>query len=221
MEPRVGGMKSSQFFQGDIKMLADAAARGDVDSIKSLVDAGVDVNSVGANRMSPLLWALGSENKDGIEMLLKLGADPDQEADLKKSAMSVAAGMPAPELLELLLRYGGNPNLVDAEGSLLHTAVHFMRFENVKVLLKYGADPNKGDGSGLRSAGLAIALGRYDMAYYFLENGLSSNLDELLASAKRRSVRKDSIQVEWREKVINKLESMGVVAKKYKKVGRR
>jgi TPR repeat protein len=92
--------------------LAAAGARGDVKTIDRLVAEGVNVNSVGANGVTPLYWAYYAFNKEGFKRLLEQGADPNTVVKDGKSILMLAARFTNdPDYYKLVLEYGGDKNV--------------------------------------------------------------------------------------------------------------
>jgi hypothetical protein len=123
-------MSPSKSFPGDPKAqaLAAAAEKGDVTEIDKLVDAGADVNAVGAYGLTISEWLLFHPNKDGFRRLLERGADPNKitqwtgpNLDLRtfeqqQSSLVHWAAYRTPQIgpdyLRMVLEIGkGNPNL--------------------------------------------------------------------------------------------------------------
>jgi len=212
----VGGMTVHQAFpDGRVANLVEATVRGDYSEADKQLKVGADVNYVGTDGLSPLLWvvyeAFQTRNYRGTEYLLKAGANPNyREAKRKASAMYYAAGGNSPELLELLLKYNGDPNLVGLGGPLMHVAVmQSQRKINLELLLKYGADINSVDG-GETAASTAAGLGRFDLVAWFLESGLSYDLQGLARDVEIVHVRPTSDAQRWKDKVIAMLKQRGV-----------
>ena len=57
----------------------DAARAGDLEKIKSLVNSGVDIDSISDNwtLSSPLIEAADSGKYEAVDLLISLGANPD------------------------------------------------------------------------------------------------------------------------------------------------
>lgn len=72
-------MKAAEYFdEPNVARLCDAIFNKNIAEIQRLIDAGVDVNSVGKNRMTPLYWALFvDDDPRPFGELLKNGADPN------------------------------------------------------------------------------------------------------------------------------------------------
>lgn len=71
-------MSSKDFFSGldRIQTTCNDLSRGEIASIKQLVDNGVSLDTPGKHGMTLLLWAWCSSNPVAFEALLEFGADP-------------------------------------------------------------------------------------------------------------------------------------------------
>jgi hypothetical protein len=116
--------------------LYDAARRGNLDTIKLLIENGVN----------PKLYPGILTNSRGIEiteLLLKSGADPNAMLD---GRLPLNTQLKSPKIIELLLKNGADPNKPNKEGET--PLVYLCKYpylegeENTELLLKYGADPN-------------------------------------------------------------------------------
>jgi len=214
-ESRIGNLTVHTAFPDQrVAGLVEAVVRGDYAEADRQRKAGADVNTVGTDGISPLLWVIienhRAHNYRGTEYLLKAGANPNYRVEKDAySAMYFAAGGKNPELLELLLKYKGDPNLVGIGGPLLHVAVQSLEKKNVELLVKYGANVNILNGRWT-AAQDAAALGRFDLVVYFLENGLSYDLQDLAKGVEISLVPADSDAQRWKEKVIEMLKERGV-----------
>jgi uncharacterized protein len=206
------------FPEKSARELAEAASKGDVARIESLIADGVDVNSSGTKNVTPLFWGL--TNYEGFEALLRNGADPNIVFD-KSTVVYWAAELADTRFLRAALRYGGDPNL--ATGSLgespLMAAVLSAnpgRIESMKVLLAAGANIDArtqgvvfgAPAGGDTAAMLAAAIGRYDIVYFLLRNGANPDVENSSGIGIRVMVENDegayladSDAERWRQKV--------------------
>ena len=95
--------------------LADAAMRGDVESVRSLLGRQVDVNAPQGDGTTALHWAAYQDDLEMAKLLIDAGADVDattRVGDLIPIVMAAKNGNAA--MIELLLEAGTDPTYADA-----------------------------------------------------------------------------------------------------------
>jgi ankyrin repeat protein len=211
-EPLVGGHRLAYYFEDPkIRSLLSNVAAGHLDRARQDVANGADVNEVGKDGITPLLWLMTTGfNAEKIEFLLAAGADPNYiEPKSRMSAVYGAASSDRPDILELLLKYKGNPDERGPQGkTALMAAVAEGRPSNVDILLRHGADLNARDALQLSAPEIAISRNRYDMAYMLLDKGYSKDLDRLARFAADIKTTPGSVQAQWRERLVQRLKNM-------------
>ncbi|GGD12722.1 ankyrin repeat domain-containing protein [Halopseudomonas salina] len=211
---KVGGMTPQQAFSEPlVAELVVAATQNNFEKMDEKVQAGVDVNTIGADGVTPLIWQVYLRNTRGAEKLLKLGADPNyRDEKLRVSALYLAVDANRVDLLDVLLRYKGDPNLIGPNGdSLLHQAV--MRFcaECVRLLVeKYHANVNVQGSNGDTPANVAVGMGKFDLVVYFLQKGLNENLQNLALDVQIIKIPPESNGMKHKLQVIDMLKARGV-----------
>lgn len=114
--------REKQFFDDpQLRALARAIDRNDVDEIERLADAGVDFKAMGKCGVTPLFWATRA-NLPTFMAVLGASADPN--------AQLTSTFFPRPN------EYLGKGDTV------VHWAVRYGQFEHLLFLLQAGADPN-------------------------------------------------------------------------------
>ncbi len=90
-----------------------AAPYGSTEMIRIFLDAHADVNVRDVAGMTPLMFAVASENQDPevIKMLLAAGADPKVQSTTGETALDWARKYGNPAILKLL---GGEAKAADA-----------------------------------------------------------------------------------------------------------
>lgn len=213
-ETRVGGMRVHEAFSDErVARLVSAGDREDLAGMDVAIRDGADVNTVGKDGISPLMWLLTNRHLKAAERLLQAGANPNyKEPKDNYSAMAVAAGGTYPEMLELLLKHGGDPNArgMEHDDPLLLIAAKYSRDANIDLLLKYGVDVNVHRSDNDTAANVAIRLGRFDIAAKLLERGLNHDLLRLAKDAEIRKVPPNSDAQRWKDKVIEMLKARGI-----------
>lgn len=139
---------------------------------KRLVDSGVNVNKMGKDGTTPLIWMLGLKNLTAMKILLDLGANPDQyQPDGVGPPVWLSAGGGDKEALQLLLEYGGNPNQAYGISSPLMMAIRDSHQDCAELLLHYGADINYAE----NGSALEVALKLEDVLWV-LKHGYTHDL---------------------------------------------
>jgi hypothetical protein len=195
-----------------VAALVIAVSDGNFSEADNMLKAGADVNAVGLEGLTPLLWIMGTTlNVGKIEYLLKAGANPNYRDEKSlASPMYLAAGGNRPDILELLLKFKGNPDLFGPQDmTLLMIAVAQLRDKNFDLLLKYGADINQANRHNHTIAHEALIYGRYDLVAKYLDMGLTHDIQNLARYVDMIKVRPDSEQQQWKNKVIEMLKSRG------------
>jgi len=144
-----GGPRDSEPTQM-CKSLVQAAADGDVEQVKSLIEKGADVNGRGKNRNSPLHCAADQGHRDVAELLIRKGADADSKNVMGDTPLHVAAFRGNKNVTGLLITEGANVNARRYFGGTpLHCAVWGGRHTEVaQLLIAKGAEVSAKDESG-------------------------------------------------------------------------
>ena len=141
--------------------------------------------------MDLLKWSMGRFCLACFETLLEHGADIERppageytgkiEQLWLLPVMELAAQFSDPAYLASLLRHGGDPNAFDVYGSvqIINEAIMHDRMANVRVLVDAGADINaRAPGSMWTPLHTAVAIGKYEIAYYLLEQDADPMLQD-------------------------------------------
>jgi ankyrin repeat protein len=128
---------------GDFR-LADAAERGDIDTVRSLLATDVDVNSAHGDGMTALHWAAYRNDLDIAQLLTEGGADI--QLTTREEALTpllIASGAGNAALVEFLLEAGADASAANSIGTTaLMEAAAAGNLDAVRTLLDHGADTN-------------------------------------------------------------------------------
>ena len=110
--------KSTVKEHGSIALLL-AAVRGHTETVRTLVDAGVDINGKTARGGTALMWAAGSRENpaETVRLLLKAGADANAQTEEGRTALMDAARRGNAPIVQLLLDAGARVNETTEDGT--------------------------------------------------------------------------------------------------------
>lgn len=122
--------------------LLDAAQKGDIETVRGLIAAGVDVNSAAGDGMTALHWAAERGDVGLAEVLLEAGAEVGAEVRIGAyTPLHMASGSGSAAMVNLLLEAGADPMAVTSNSGTtpLHLASAAGNPAAVVALLDHGA----------------------------------------------------------------------------------
>jgi ankyrin repeat protein len=189
--------------------LADAARRGDVDVVRSLLRGGSDVNASEGDGMTALHWAAETGRTEIAEILIYAGANLEAVTRLGDyTPMHLAGRNGAVDVLRVLLGAGADANAVTTSGgsTVLHFAAGSGSAGAVRMLLEGGAHVDAREASrGQTPLMFAAASGRAEAIRELLRGGadpsLTSDVVDLpqrYAQDRAAGQRRDQVLAEFR-----------------------
>jgi len=122
--------------------LLQAAARGELETVQTLLTAGGDPNVRNDLGQTPLHWAVGGRHTDVASALLKAGADPGARDNDGQTPLHVAVRKGEMEIFNILLKAGADPDAVNNAGqNMSHVTSKSGHEEVPNVLTKAGTNP--------------------------------------------------------------------------------
>jgi ankyrin repeat protein len=123
--------------------LLAAAAQGDLEDVRRLVEAGADVNCRGRNGVTPVLQN-AAEHLAVKEYLISQGADVNYTGFAEGTVLMLAAGAGAIEIVHRLIELGADVNraMSNRGETALHQAAQAGQTATLRLLLDAGANPN-------------------------------------------------------------------------------
>ena len=153
----------------------NAAAYGNTDEVRVMLDSGIDVNVRNeGSRETALMTAAGGGNIDTVKLLVERGADVGAKSFEGGTALLVAIEQRRDEVVEYLLSHGANPNdklAIEPGLTALCMAAQRGYLRILKALLKAGADTEKRAGDGSTALVNAAFKGHDDVARELIESG--------------------------------------------------
>jgi ankyrin repeat protein len=128
---------------------------GNLNILKKLIAAGIDINKYDTDGRTPLHWACRYGHLKMTEYLINCGANINVKtyyqcglATIRDTALIIAISTNNTKLVNLLMNAGANVNIPDQIGQTpLHRA--YDNYQIIKLLINAGADVNIPDRHGL------------------------------------------------------------------------
>lgn len=184
------GWNSEVYFDDpDVVALCHAIEARNVAEVERLAKAGANINAIGKDNVTPLLWAFPGENEPCFRRLLELGADPNVMFDGHKipprgtfwrydSVTHLSLRTTRRSYFDLVFQHGGDPNLKGGAlgyESPITTLVQNgrpNRKDEIARLLNLGADIHERNHAGCEPVVSAVNwFGQYDLTLWLLKNG--------------------------------------------------
>ena len=140
------------------RRLADAAQHREIETVRVLIDEGVDVDAPQADGATALAWAVHWDDLATADLLLGAGADVDAPNDLGVTPLMLAGLNGSVPMVDLLLRAGADPNAArPAGGTALMMAARSGDATVLRRLIAAGADIDAATSSGHTALMWAVA----------------------------------------------------------------
>ncbi len=122
--------------------VADAAERGDVETVVALLQQGADVNAAQGDGMTALHWAAMNGNAELVEVLLYAGAASEATTRLGGyTALHLASRVGHAEAIGALVAQGADVSARTTTGAMpLHLAAGSGNVDALSVLIEAGAE---------------------------------------------------------------------------------
>jgi ankyrin repeat protein len=119
-----------------------AAKSGSSDAMKTLIDAGAEVNLTDTSyKYTPLHWAAYNGQIEAAKVLLSHGANIEAREYTNSTPLSLAAKRGNVEIVRLFLDKGANPNVRDGDlWTPLQLAAYYNQEAVAEALVTHGAD---------------------------------------------------------------------------------
>jgi ankyrin repeat protein len=152
------------------------ARTGALDTVKSLLARGADVNAKEtAEGQTALMWAAAEGHTDVVQALIERGADVHARSARGYTALLLTAREANVETTEALLAAGADVNEAAKDGTTaLVVATVRGHTQYATILLNHGANPNLGPGF----MPLHWAAGRWDSYLTDFSNGITNENTE-------------------------------------------
>jgi uncharacterized protein len=138
------GLLSIACLSGAPSEVADAAMRGDIATVRSLLQKKADVNAPQADGATALHWAVNRDDLAMADLLLASGGNVKAANRFAVTPLGLACENGNAAMIEKLIKAGADPNapLSDLGETPLMMASRTGNAQAVKVLLDHGAQVN-------------------------------------------------------------------------------
>ena len=170
--------------------VAEAAMRGDSETVRSLLRGGADVNAARGDGMTALHWAAMNNDADLIGVLVYAGAVVEPTTRLGGyTPLHLASREGRALAVATLLEAGSQPGTLTSSGaSAIHLAAQSGNTEAIRALLAHGAEVNARDTRADRTPLIfATAKGRIAAVEALLGAGADVTLASRVVDYQARS----------------------------------
>jgi ankyrin repeat protein len=185
--------------------LQEAAARGNISTVKSLIEKGAEIDEREEIFLRTALHrAVTAGNKEVVELLLSYGANPNARDSRGYTALHYAAINDNKKMVELLITKGADIKVKDASGNTplyialrsghkniadmllgkgaelsIHVAAILGNIEAIKSFVETGTSIDIIDSRGFTPLHYAVIERQYDAVKFLVAEGANVNVEEI------------------------------------------
>jgi uncharacterized protein len=186
--------------------VADAAMRGDLETVLGLLKQGADVNAAQADGMTGLHWAGANGKVEIAQALIQAGANLEPVTRHgSHTPLHVAARHGRGPVVRVLLDAGADPRALTSSGATpLHQAVLGGSTEAALALLARGVEVDARESAWDQTPlHFAASLDRVDVLKVLLEHGADANAYTRLHDAQEQNAVDRGAAAQARNEVLN------------------
>ncbi len=171
---------SSNLVAEEVPFLLTAAAKGDLETVKAIIESGGSANTEDKDKLTALMYAVRKDNIEVVKYLIKHGAKVNAIENEGWSALMFAAKKGYTKSAEILLKNGADPKIIDPDGWSAYGLAATSGYSKMIDLLiqKGGIDPNTRNNTGATVLMLACKNGDENTIKTLLKNKANSELKD-------------------------------------------
>ena len=190
--------------------VADAARAGDLETVRTLIAAGEDVNAPHGDGMTALHWAADAADREMTALLVYAGANLEAGTRIGTYVpLHLASRSADATVVTTLLEAGANPNASTTTTGVqpIHLASESGDAEVIRTLVRHGADVDAREASwGHTPLIFAASRNRSEAVRALLELGADPEIRALVVDVDRRAA-VDALAQERLEEVLAQFRS--------------
>ncbi|XP_072842707.1 ankyrin repeat and SOCS box protein 2 [Pogona vitticeps] len=153
-----------------------ATNRGNIDCVRSLLQAGAEPDIANKSRETPLYKACERKNAEAVQVLLEYNADVNHRCTRGWTALHEAVARNDIEIVELLIKAGAKIEAENCYGiTSLFVAAESGHLESLRYLAKCGAEINTQAGDKASALYEASKNGHEEIVEFLLSQGADAN----------------------------------------------
>ncbi len=119
------------------QFMSDAATKGDVAELRTLLEAGTDIDiKVSATQATALIYAAVNGRMEAVSFLLERGASVYEADMFKRTALHWAAHVGHEDMVRALLRAGASPDATEMDDMTPEDVASSKGFQEVEQILR-------------------------------------------------------------------------------------
>lgn len=175
--PKCGKAVSEAVNDDVTSRLFEAAKTNDVETLRKLIDSGVDIETKDSNGLTPLMWAAKANSIDSTKKLIAMGANIEARDKKGLTPLIWSAKEGSNDVTKILITVGASIEGKDKNGK---TALFFVAEKNLKaaeqILIDAGANIMAEDFYGFTALMRAAENDSVDAAKVLLDADINNRL---------------------------------------------
>lgn len=156
-----------------------AIEKGSIDTVKSLIKKGIDLNKPFNNGTSPLCRALYVKQWDIAKLFIQNNVDLSFATKNGYTPLHLASWLGPVEIVQILIEKGADPNICTSLGATpAHFAAESGLIKNLEYLIEHGAKPDEKDVDNTTPLIFATDNGHLDCVKYLIKKNVNLNVKD-------------------------------------------
>ncbi|ORX61211.1 ankyrin [Piromyces finnis] len=155
------------------EILYKSVQNENINTIKELIDYGININEIYDNGDTSLIYSIKCENIEMIKFLIENGANPNRENDFGRTPISYAIEKENLSILKYLIENGAKFDTTN--NKILLFAITLGNLDIIQYLIDSGANVNKCSNHGTTPLIYTIERNHEELVEFLIDNGANTN----------------------------------------------